>query len=148
MLHCTALHSPPLLSIREGLSLSLSAHAANFSCQVQLPECTRDIGCLYFFSFSSLLDASLSLARSLSHPLRTWLPDLFYLSAGGNTNPSVPFSSSSSLMVFYKFTWQTTAAFLGVKAVCTRLKTRLRCIPLIKQVLSASNRLNFHFFFT
>lgn len=142
-----ALHCTPLLSVREGLSLSLSAHTANFSCQVQLPECTREIGCLYSFSFSSLLIASLSFACSFSHPLHTWLPDLFYLSAGGNTNPNVFFL----LILFFDDVLQIhladyRAAFLGLKAARMYLKTRLRCIPLVKQVLSASNRLNFPFF--
>lgn len=103
-------------------------------------------GRLAVFSFF-LLVASLSPAPSLSNPpLRTWLPDLFYLSAGGNTNPSDSSSSSSSLMVFYKFTWQAAApVFQGLKAARMCRKTRLRCIPLVKQVLSASNRLNFLF---
>ena len=106
-----------LLSVREGLSLSLSAHAANFSCQVQLPECTGEIGCLCFFSFSSLLVAS----PSLSPPLHTWLPDLFYLSsAGGNTNPGVSFSSSSSLMMFLRIHLAGYRAVIPGTRGCTR----------------------------
>lgn len=64
-LHWTALPSP-LLCIRGGLSISLTAHTANFSCQVQLPECTREIGCLYsvFLSLLSSLPVSLLLVPS------------------------------------------------------------------------------------
>lgn len=138
MLHCTA-----LLSVREGLSLSLSAHAANFSCQVQLPECTREIGCLCFFSFSSLLVASLlACSFTLSSPpyLAPWLvlslcwwehkPQCFFL--------FIPFFDDVLRIHLAGY----RAVFLGLRAARMCLKTRLRCIPLVKQVLSASNRLN------
>lgn len=109
MPHCSA-----LLSVREGLSLSLSAHAANFSCQVQLPECTREIGCLCFFSFSSLLVAS---------PSRSLLPSIpgsLTCFAGGNTNPGVSFSSSSSLMMFLRIHLAGYRAFIPGTRGCTR----------------------------
>lgn len=135
-----ALHCTPLLSIREGLSLSLSAHTANFSCQVQLPECTREIGCLYSFSFSC---QSLFCLFILSSPpyLAPWL----VLSlCWWEHNPQCSFL----LILFFDDVLQIhladyRAAFLGLKVAHMCLKTRLRCIPLIKQVLSASNRLFF-----
>lgn len=100
-----------------------------------------------FLSFSSLLVASLSHAPSLSPPLHTWLPDLFLSLCCWKHKPQCFFP----LILFFDDVLRIhlagyTAVFLGLKAACTCLKNnRLRRIPLIKQVLSAPNRLNFLF---
>lgn len=111
LLHCTAL--PPLPSSPSPSERDYPFHLvrtplispARFNSQ-NAPG--RLAVYASFLPFSSLLVA---ISLSFTPSIHTWLHDLFYLSAGGNTNPSVSFTSSSSLMVFYKFTWQTTAPY-------------------------------------
>lgn len=95
-----------------GLSLSLNARAANFSCQVQLPECTRG---------ERLASSPSSLLSLLSIP-----GSLLYLPAGGNTNPSVSSSSSSSLMMFYQSTWQNTHGLRGSTHTHTPKRSKIK----------------------
>lgn len=72
---------------------------------------------LLFFLFSPRCQSF-----ALSPPLHTWLPDLFYLSsAGGNTNPGVSFSSSSSLMMFLRIHLAGYRAFIPGTRGCTRV---------------------------